>query len=151
MIRYLFLSFSLLCLLNCSSQKTAETNPSGSESNTQNSDKKNINLEQNKPQKIAKTNLTAKYVGITEDSRCPEGVTCVWQGLAIVEIEIKTATSKPQTIYISTMDFQPLKAQKTATIFGYNITLESIMPGKATEENNSNDKNYIEISVQKAD
>lgn len=146
MIRSLFLSFGLLCLLNCQTQKTTDSNSSSTSTN-----QKNIELELGKSIKIVNTNLIAKYLGITEDSRCPEGVTCVWQGLAIVEVEIKTPASKPQTIHLSTMDFEPLKAQKTEPVFGYNITLENVLPGRKSDENQKEAKNHITVSVQKVD
>lgn len=150
MIRSLFLALALLCLINCQTQKTTDSNSSNTSTN-QESDQKNTDLELGKPIKIAKTNITAKYLRIIEDSRCPEGVTCVWQGLAIVEIEVKTPTSKPQIIQLSTMEFQGKNAKQTENIFGYNITLENVLPGKSTDQNAKNAKNHITVSVQKAD
>lgn len=32
--------------------------------------------------------LAVRFAGVSEDSRCPEGVTCVWAGRAVVQVEI---------------------------------------------------------------
>jgi hypothetical protein len=32
--------------------------------------------------------LPVRFAGVAEDSRCPEGVTCVWAGRAIVQVEV---------------------------------------------------------------
>lgn len=32
--------------------------------------------------------LTVRFADVSEDSRCPEGVTCVWAGRAIVQVEV---------------------------------------------------------------
>ena len=37
---------------------------------------------------ISGENLTIKFLDVTEDSRCPEDVTCVWAGRVICDIEI---------------------------------------------------------------
>jgi hypothetical protein len=33
--------------------------------------------------------VTLKFIGVTSDSRCPADVTCVWQGEAVLEIELQ--------------------------------------------------------------
>jgi hypothetical protein len=32
--------------------------------------------------------LAVRFAGVSEDSRCPEGVTCVWAGRAVVQVEV---------------------------------------------------------------
>ena len=32
--------------------------------------------------------LPVRFAGVTEDSRCPEGVNCVWAGRAVVQLEV---------------------------------------------------------------
>jgi hypothetical protein len=38
---------------------------------------------------VPETSLTLHFEGVAEDSRCPTGVTCVWEGDAIVRIRIE--------------------------------------------------------------
>lgn len=33
-------------------------------------------------------NISIKFVKVIEDSRCPKNATCIWQGRAIVQVEI---------------------------------------------------------------
>jgi len=32
--------------------------------------------------------VAVRFSGVSEDSRCPEGVTCVWAGRAVVQVEV---------------------------------------------------------------
>lgn len=41
--------------------------------------------------------LHLRFVRVTEDSRCPTGVTCVWAGRARVELELGSADGEPET------------------------------------------------------
>jgi hypothetical protein len=41
------------------------------------------------------TGLTVTFVSVIEDSRCPAGVSCVWEGDAAVRIRIDGAGVKP--------------------------------------------------------
>jgi len=38
--------------------------------------------------------LLARFVRVVEDSRCPVGVTCVWAGRALVELEVSIENSE---------------------------------------------------------
>jgi hypothetical protein len=37
---------------------------------------------------IVNESLTIKFAAVTEDSRCPKGVTCIWAGRAVSKLEI---------------------------------------------------------------
>ncbi len=39
----------------------------------------------------AKSGLTVKFVSVMDDSRCPEGVNCVWAGNAKIKVKISDA------------------------------------------------------------
>ncbi|AHB14067.1 MULTISPECIES: hypothetical protein [Dehalococcoides] len=43
---------------------------------------------------IAGEDLIIKFVGVVSDSRCPEGVQCVWEGEVTVQMEIKYGGAK---------------------------------------------------------
>lgn len=142
MIRPLFLAMSIIGLTSCQTQKI----------NTENSSdisETSIILKQGESIKIAKTNITAKYLTITEDSRCPEDVTCVWQGLAKVELELSRKGSTPQVIELSTMDFEGSNARQTKIFEGYAVTLNHVSPWRNHDGSPSTVKNGIEISLKK--
>lgn len=147
MIRSLFIAFSLLCLTNCQTQKIDSEKSSSENIESQNG--RSIILNQGEFKKIPNTNLTAKYIQITEDSRCPEDVTCVWQGLAKVEIELSSDTARPQVIELSTMDFEGSNAKQTKVFNDYAITLLQVSPLRNKDGSRSTIKNGIEISVKK--
>lgn len=147
MLRSLFLSIILISLISCQTQKI-NTNKSSDE-NLQNENRISIILKQNESKKIPKTNLIAKYIQITEDSRCPEDVICVWQGLAKIELELSSNTSRPQVIELSTMDFESAQAKQTKIFDNYEITLEHVSPWRNQDGSPSTVKNGIEISLKK--
>lgn len=152
MIRPIILSLSLFGLMNCQTQKnkattsttSTSTSSSSSSSNAQNTSMKKTILTEGEYTKIQGTDINAKYIGIVEDSRCPEGATCVWAGVAIVEIEVMTPTSRPKIIQLATMNVSGKDAQKTATVDDYTLTLDAVSRNlKASEKNN------IGISAEK--
>lgn len=40
--------------------------------------------------------VSIKFLEVTEDSRCPEYVTCIWAGRAIVKVEVSVKGKNPQ-------------------------------------------------------
>lgn len=46
--------------------------------------------------RIAAENIEIRFVGVTGDSRCPKGVMCVWEGDALVRIEILVGNEKEE-------------------------------------------------------
>jgi len=135
--------------MNCQTQKTNASN--NNSSSNQDTTVKKIDLKEGEYTQIPKTSLNAKYIGVIEDSRCPEGATCVWAGLAIIELEVMTPTSRPQIIQLSTMDFEGKNAKKTESIYGYNITLEKVSSKRKKDGSLNTDKGDITISVEKTD
>lgn len=148
MIRSLFLSIGIIGLISCQTQKI-DTEKS-SDNNTQTQNSSSLILKQGELKKIPNTNLKAKYIQMTEDSRCPEDVTCVWQGLAKVELELSSHVSRPQVIELSTMDFEGSNAKQTKIFDDYEITLERVSPWRNKDGGPSSVKNGIEISFKKA-
>jgi hypothetical protein len=59
--------------------------------------------------------LRIEFVAIASDSRCPPDVTCVWEGDAVVRLDVNG-----QTVELHT--HQP----KPASVLGYTIELRSL-------------------------
>lgn len=71
-------------------------------------------------------NVTFKKMG--EDSRCPTGVNCIWQGVATADIEFMGTYTRPHTVKLSTLDM-PAKGYSKSTVFnGYRVTLVGVEP-----------------------
>lgn len=57
---------------------------------------------------------------VPEDSRCAQGVQCVWQGRATVRLRVDSGT------FVQVVELRTDSA--TTRAFGYSITLDSLLP-----------------------
>ena len=57
--------------------------------------------------------LKIEFDSVTEDSRCPKGVTCVWAGNAKILLKVKKDAAKPANVELNT-NINP----KTSSVFG---------------------------------
>lgn len=76
----------------------------------------------NKQKKFSKSKMTVKVLSV-EDSRCPEGVDCVWAGNAKVKIQVKNSKGKSQTFELNT-NLDP----KAVKVDNYEIKLGEVAP-----------------------
>ncbi len=67
---------------------------------------------------------TVTFVRVTEDSRCPTGVNCVWEGDAAVELRVQAGAAAPATVQLHTND----RFDREATAGGLRLRLESLEP-----------------------
>ena len=75
-------------------------------------------------QRAAGSDLTLTFEGVSDDSRCPSGVTCVWEGDATVRIRIESAALPTATHSLHTHDSFP-----RAVDYGdWRLHLESLVP-----------------------
>ena len=72
---------------------------------------------------IDKKNLTLSFVSVIEDSRCPQGVDCIWAGNATVRITVTRAGGKAEQCDLKT-DMEPPEKQVGA----YRIDLIKLQP-----------------------
>ena len=108
---------------------------------TQNRETQKIRIEKQK--KFAKSKLTVRFVSLLEDSRCPEGVDCVWAGNARIKIEVWNRRTK------NTYELNTNLGAKGANFEGYAIELIALTP--IPKENIRIDRNsYVaEFAVSK--
>lgn len=104
---------------------------------------------ENKFLKEFETNFTVKSV--TEDSRCPKNVQCIWQGVASVELELMGIYTRPKTVVLSTTTNPEKGYFNTIDFNDLTIKLEEISPYPTQNKNFDTEKgNYtIGISIQK--
>jgi hypothetical protein len=72
---------------------------------------------------IRGTKLKIRFVSVDEDSRCPKGVQCVWQGNAKGSFVISGIKRKPSIIRLNT-GIEPKEARNS----GYTVRLVKITP-----------------------
>lgn len=130
-------SFALLFLTSCNAQKDAK-NPE--KVTTKNSKNKNIEgkviyFTEGENKFLSEYQMNVTFKNISEDSRCPEGVTCVWQGAAVANIEFMATTSRPMTIPLATTENAARNYQKSTNFNGYKISLVEITPAATAGEN----------------
>ena len=68
--------------------------------------------------------------GVSEDSRCPERVVCVWAGVAVVDVWLATSGGPRQELRLSTGPFSGLAPAAEAA--GYEVELLDVAPGKSS-------------------
>ena len=91
------------------------------------------------------THVIVFFEGVLEDSRCPTGVECPWEGNAAVrfEVSLDNAELAPQPIVLNTA-LEPRQTDK----FGVTIRLEGLDPYPADSEPTIDPASYVaELAV----
>jgi hypothetical protein len=87
---------------------------------------------ENKFVKEYQMNVTFKQM--SEDSRCPKDVNCIWAGVATADVEFMGLATRPMTLQISTINDANKGYTKTQSFNGYNISLVSVTPETTSEK-----------------
>lgn len=72
---------------------------------------------------VAGASLEIEFVSVVEDSRCPRGVDCVWEGNARVRLRLKRPGAAPTEIELNT-NLEP----RRAAAFGHDVRLKELSP-----------------------
>ena len=93
-------------------------------------------------------NIQIALDSVFDDSRCPEGVNCIWEGNAKMRSQLKTAKSQ----FRFDLDTQPTSNfyQHDTTIGGYRISLLQLSPYPVSENKIKQTDYAVEISVSPA-
>lgn len=81
--------------------------------------------------RITGTTLLVTFVGVSSDSRCPEDVTCFWEGDAAVEVE-SVLNGAPRSHVLHT-SVRPGVRPGAVERAGFRIGLEAVEPGPRTD------------------
>ena len=71
---------------------------------------------------VGETGVRIRFDGVSQDSRCPTGVQCVWSGDAEVALRITTAAGPTNLVLHTNVD------PRTANAGGHLIRLEGLRP-----------------------
>lgn len=71
----------------------------------------------------ASEGLKIEFDSVTEDSRCPKGVTCVWAGNAKILLKVKKDAGKAADVELNT-NINP----KTSRYLEYELSLKELKP-----------------------
>jgi hypothetical protein len=72
--------------------------------------------------------MNVTFKGISEDSRCPKGVNCIWAGVAVAQIEVMGTATRPMVLNLATTDNEGRNYHKTGNFNGYSISLAEVTP-----------------------
>lgn len=101
---------------------------------------------ENKFLKEFEMNVTFK--GISSDSRCPEGVNCVWEGAATAEVELMGLATRPTTVQLSTINDAAKGLSKTQHFNGYNFSLVDVTPSTTASKSHKDLKGQYKIGLK---
>ncbi|BAP32779.1 uncharacterized protein CHSO_3742 [Chryseobacterium sp. StRB126] len=147
-------SLGVFALTGCDAQKKTKADSKAPEMTTnikpdeQKNDLIYLNEGENKFLLDYKMNITFK--GISEDSRCPEGVNCIWAGAALAQIEVMGTSTRPVLLNLASIDFPARNYLQAAEFNGYTITLKEVTPyPKAGGTEELKGKYKIAVSIKK--
>jgi hypothetical protein len=86
-----------------------------------------LNLRYGERSTLARENLTLTFVQVIEDSRCPAGVRCIWEGNARVGVKAEKPPSGSATLELNTS----ARYATEATFQGYKVQLLQVVPHPA--------------------
>ena len=91
--------------------------------------------------------MTLNFVEMKEDSRCPEDVTCMWEGRVVVVMEAVLEGKTKETFLLSTSN--RMKDAGTAyTVGNYQIQMVSVKPSRGAQANEIPKDSYqVEVKV----
>lgn len=83
-----------------------------------------------------KNKFTILFTKVENDSRCPIGAACIWQGVATIKLTLK----KENTEYLFTLHTQSLPQYNTdTTVGGYKIKLIQLDPYPVAQQPTTNE------------
>jgi hypothetical protein len=82
-----------------------------------------VEVRQGNERKVEGSDLKISFLSVVDDSRCPEGVKCIWAGNAKVRMSARNSKDECVEFELNT-NLQPV-----GYVFGkYKITLENLSP-----------------------
>lgn len=81
------------------------------------------------PTRVADTSLTLTLLAVTDDSRCPENVTCIWAGDVTVQLRLDEArgATREATLQLN-------RGEHDVTHAGVRVQLVSVAPHPKAEQ-----------------
>lgn len=152
----IILSLGLLSLIHCNTQKEVKTSTKDKVENSANVTKSSqeasiIYFSEGENKFLDEYQMNVTFKRISEDSRCPKDVNCIWAGVAVAEIEVMGITTRPVTLSLANEDNKGRNYHRSADFNGYKITLTEVnpYPGVTLGTKALEGKYKIGITIQK--
>jgi hypothetical protein len=152
----IILCLGLMFLINCNTQKNTNkikvNVDQAGDIRVTHKDGEIIYLNEGENKFLKEYQMNVTFKGISEDSRCPKDVTCIWAGVAVAQVEVMGVATRPMTLNIATMDNKGRNYSKSADFNGYTISLAQVdpYPGDAEGAKALQGKYKIGIVIKKA-
>jgi hypothetical protein len=72
----------------------------------------------------AESRATFTFVRVVDDSRCPKGVQCVWEGDATIELRVTPNQGEPETVQLHLN----VPTAKNVVLGGWRLVLDRLDP-----------------------
>jgi uncharacterized lipoprotein YajG len=123
--------FTCFALAGCAAAQVTQSVDPGSE----------FTLAQGAVATVTAADVTVRFVAVTEDSRCPREVTCVWQGEVKAQLVVQVAqVESPVNILVG----------HDEVVGGYRVTLLRVEPGRVTDAPIAPQDYRVTLKVEKA-
>jgi len=96
-----------------------------------------ISLKQGQAYVLPNTGIRILFDQVLEDSRCPEGVNCVWAGVGIVQLEVVSKLAKRSVETLATATNLNMGPKQSTLFDGHRIRLGSLDPSPKANRNGS--------------
>ncbi|PWW25609.1 MULTISPECIES: hypothetical protein [unclassified Chryseobacterium] len=156
----IILSLGIFALTGCDAQKKSRINTKAPEmsagtksTNPDNQKDGIIYLSEGENKFLREYQMNVTFKGVSEDSRCPEGVNCIWAGVALAQVEVMGTSTRPMILNLASGDFPARNYHQSAEFNGYTITLQDIAPYPKSQDGTKAlaGKYKIGITIKKAE
>ena len=103
-----------------------------------------VSVQVHQEKSVPRAGFRIKFIEMVEDSRCPEGTTCIWAGNAKVKIEVRKGRAAVKTFELNSA-IQPT----VVNYAGYEIKLMGLTPHPAINVRINPDKYLATFEVKK--
>ena len=93
---------------------------------------------------VAGEGLRVEFTSVVEDSRCPKGAECIWEGNARLRLRVSADGKEPAALELGT-NLDP----RSASYQGYQITLERLAPYPAAGQKLDAESYVATLTVRK--
>ncbi len=87
-----------------------------------------IHLKEGENKFLKEYEMNVTFKKMTEDSRCPKDVNCIWAGVATAEVELMGVYTRPVILKLSTLSDAKKGYSKSQEFNGYTISLAEVTP-----------------------
>lgn len=156
-IRIYFSAVCLLILAGCSGYKNASSTKKSNnriktthpkDFPTTSNETGTITFNEGENKFLEEYQMNVNFKEITEDSRCPEGVNCIWEGAATAEIEFMGMYTRTIKTHLSTTNNIRKNLTNHFTFNNYKISLVKVSPYPTNETNKEKLKGRYQITLQ---